>query len=297
MGYAQDDSIIIGGVEWPCGVAWRTYQPGDTVSVSYTVSRLDSGEFVLENSPDYRGVNPLRYRCGFRLIGEKSFLSTSNDRYINLAPKLSTCFDPKGNPDSLGCISTNVERITQNIEIPWWADPGIYRAEIFVERDGSIKAREKNSYCINVKTSNTPQSNYGQRDNVQDIANMQSCQALGGTYQNGLCIFSDGSSCDSTAIQNNQCIPPILRKTMDNAVMQYCRAVSGTYQNGLCIFSDGSSCDSTAIQNNQCIPPKFRNYQQPVVIPNQPQQNNEPPRACPQGICDQPQQPIGNEIL
>jgi len=87
------------------------------------------------------------------------------------------------------------------------------------------------------------------------------CEQKGGTYQDGECIFADGSSCDAWSFLKGECSPqpepgptPVPGGDWNENLNGNCESNGGTVEGSNCIFSDGSSCDLEALLLGECQP-------------------------------------------
>lgn len=94
----------------------------------------------------------------------------------------------------------------------------------------------------------------------------ENCIDQGYEYQNGRCIFPDGSSCDGWEFFRGECSytpePAPQPIGMPNPASVYCTQNGGTLEieqtpegeRGICRFPDGSSCDEWAFYRGECKP-------------------------------------------
>jgi putative hemolysin len=92
------------------------------------------------------------------------------------------------------------------------------------------------------------------------------CSNQGYDYQDGRCVFPDGSSCDAWAFMRGECSydpkPEPKKIGMPNPASVYCVEHGGKLrieetpagQVGYCDFPDGSSCEEWAFMRGDCRP-------------------------------------------
>jgi putative hemolysin len=81
--------------------------------------------------------------------------------------------------------------------------------------------------------------------------------------QFGVCLFSDGSECVTTALLKGECVPASQLASMPNPSSVYCtqqgytleiRTAADGSQANVCVFPDGSECDERAYYRGECKP-------------------------------------------